>query len=88
MPKKVRSKKLRPAPKVVRETATVERVRKNMDIDVLILARARRALGASSDTETVNRALAEVARADEIVNAFDALREAGGLDDVFGHLAN
>lgn len=88
MPKKVRYKKLKPAPKMVRETVVLERVRKNMDIDVLLLANARRALGTKSDTETVNRALAEVARADEIVAAFDALKEAGGLDDVFGHLAH
>ena len=62
------------------------RVRKNMDIDAVLLASARRALGASTDTETVNRALAEVSRADEILTLVDALRDAGGLADVFGHL--
>ena len=76
-----------PAPAVREATlALPERVRKNMDIDVLLLASARRALGARSDTEAVNRALAEVSRADEITEAMDALRDAGGLEDVFRHL--
>ena len=62
------------------------RIRKNMDIDAVLLASARRALGASTDTEAVNRALAEVSRMDEILGVMDALRDAGGLMDVFGRL--
>ena len=65
-----------------------ERVRKNMDIDAGLLASARRVLGARTDTEAVNRALAEVTRADGIITAMDALRDAGGLEDVFGRLKN
>lgn len=61
-------------------------IRKNMDIDAVLLASARKALGAATDTEAVNRALAEVSRSDEILSLVDALRDAGGLDDVFGHL--
>ncbi len=64
------------------------RVRKNMDIDAVLLASARKALGAATDTETVNRALAEVSRADEILTLVDALRDAGGLEDVYGHLGS
>ncbi len=62
------------------------RVRKNMDIDAVLLASARRALGAKTDTEAVHLALAEVARTDAILEAMDGLRVAGGLDDVFGRL--
>ncbi len=61
-------------------------VRKNMDIDAMLLSSARRVLGATTDTEAVNRALAEVSRAGTIIDAVDALRDAGGLDDVFGRL--
>jgi Arc/MetJ family transcription regulator len=77
-----------PEPGMVREMLVLEppRIRKNMDIDVELLAAARRALGARTDTEAVNRALAEVARAEVIIGAMDELRLAGGLDDVLGQL--
>ena len=61
-------------------------IRKNMDIDAALLASARRVLGARTDTEAVNRALAEVSRSGAIVDAMEALRDAGGLEDVYGRL--
>jgi Arc/MetJ family transcription regulator len=85
-------KKSKPYPRpksggsVVRGAAVAPVARKNMDIDIVALAVARRVLGAPTDTETVNRALRRVARAQRIVDAFDDLRAAGGVADAFGRL--
>ena len=57
--------------------------RKNMDIDVRKLAAARGFLGASSDTETVDRALNEVVFESEVSAALDRLAALGGLDDIY-----
>jgi Arc/MetJ family transcription regulator len=63
---------------------STERVRKNMDMDATKLARAQRALGAASETETVDRALDFVLFQAEEFDALDRLTALGGLEDVFG----
>lgn len=60
--------------------------RKNMDIDVRKLAAARGFLGASTDTETVDRALDEVVFEGEVTAALDRLAALGGVDDIYGRL--
>ena len=57
--------------------------RKNMDIDVRKLAAARGFLGATSDTETVDRALNEVVFEGEVSAALDRLAALGGLEDIY-----
>ncbi|HEY5441157.1 MAG TPA: hypothetical protein VIJ90_07760 [Gemmatimonadaceae bacterium] len=57
--------------------------RKNMDIDVRKLAAARKFLGASSDTETVDLALDDIVFHGEVSSALDRLAALGGLDDIY-----
>jgi Arc/MetJ family transcription regulator len=58
-------------------------VRKNMDMDARKLAAARRILGTTTDTETVDQALDLVVYQDEVIGALDRLAEAGGLAEMF-----
>jgi Arc/MetJ family transcription regulator len=67
--------------KRVREPA---RVRKNMDMDAEKLAQAQRVLGASTETETVDKALDFVIFQGQVFSALDRLAELGGLADVYG----
>jgi Arc/MetJ family transcription regulator len=57
--------------------------RKNMDIDVRKLAAARKFLGASSDTETVDLALDDIVFYGEVSGALHRLAALGGLDDIY-----
>jgi Arc/MetJ family transcription regulator len=59
------------------------RVRKNMDMDAAKLAAAQRILGASTETETVDRALDYVVFQGEVFAALDSLAAFGGLEDPF-----
>jgi len=61
--------------------------RKNMDMDVSKLEAARQILGARTDTEAVDRALAYVISEHRELAALDALHEIGGLADVYGNAA-
>ena len=70
------------AGKRARKTART-RVRKNMDIDPVKLASARKALGTATDTETVDQALDLISFQAEVMSALDRLAAAGGLVDVF-----
>ncbi|HEX6535016.1 MAG TPA: hypothetical protein VF041_10480 [Gemmatimonadaceae bacterium] len=56
------------------------RARKNMDMDVAKLEAARRVLGTSTDTETVDQALDLVAFHGEVFDALDRLAAAGGIE--------
>jgi len=58
-------------------------VRKNMDMDARKLEAARRILGTSTDTETVDQALDLVAFHSEVFDALDRLAAAGGLVEMF-----
>jgi hypothetical protein len=62
----------------------VSRVRKNMDMDATKLAAAQRVLGASTETETIDRALDFVLFQHEVIDAIDRLTAAGGVVDVYG----
>ena len=62
----------------------VSRVRKNMDMDATKLAAAQRVLGASTETETIDRALDFVLFQHEVNDAIDRLTAAGGVVDVYG----
>lgn len=53
--------------------------RKNMDMDVTKLRRARRVLGARTETETVDRALDLVIFQADLDRAVERLAEVGGL---------
>ncbi len=55
--------------------------RKNMDMDVGKLDAARMVLGASTDTETVDRALDYVIFQGDVFAALDHLTALGGLSD-------
>jgi hypothetical protein len=44
---------------------------------------ARRALGADTETEAIDRALDLVAFGEELAKGFAAVRRSGGVDDVF-----
>ena len=57
-------------------------VRKNLHIDQRKLDVARKALGAKTETETVDAALDAIAFRNEIVEGVRRLRAAGGLKDV------
>lgn len=70
-------------PKKVSRVSEPAVARKNMDMDVRKLAEARRILGASSDTEAVDRALDAVVYQDQVFAALDRLADAGGVADVY-----
>ena len=57
--------------------------RKNMDMDVGKLERAREVLGARTETETVDRALDYVLFQSEVFAALDHLADLGGLNDPY-----
>jgi len=57
--------------------------RKNMDMDVAKLERARAVLGARTETETVDRALDYVVFQGEVFAALDHLADLGGLNDPY-----
>lgn len=71
----------KPALSAVTPGAT--RVRKNMDMDPAKLDAARAVLGATSDTETVDRALAFVAAQGRMVAALEGMAADGGLRDIY-----
>ena len=58
-------------------------VRKNVIMDQRKLDVARRALGVDTETEAIDRALDLVAFRDQLARGFAAVRESGGVDDVF-----
>ena len=58
-------------------------VRKNMVIDQRKLDEARRALGTTTETDTVDRALDLVAFRKELSRGIAAMRKSGGFEDVF-----
>ena len=58
-------------------------VRKNMVIDQRKLNEARRALGAATETDTVDQALDLVAFRKELSRGVAAIRKNGGFEDVF-----
>jgi len=74
-------------PKKVGRVSEPAVARKNMDMDVRKLAEARRILGASTDTEAVDRALDAVMYQDEVFAALDRLAEVGGVIDVYARRA-
>jgi hypothetical protein len=55
-----------------------------MDMDAEKLAEAQRVLGASTETETVDKALDFVIFQGQVFSALDRLAELGGLEDVYG----
>ncbi len=61
--------------------------RKNMDMNVDKLERARLILGARTDTETIDRALDAVIAQDAECAALDRLAAAGGIIDIFARAA-
>lgn len=73
--------------KRVRRVSEPALARKNMDMDVAKLEAARHILGASTDTETVDRALDAVILQGEVADALDRLAAAGGLTDVYARPA-
>jgi len=58
-------------------------VRKNVIMDQRKLDAARRALGVDTETEAIDRALDLVAFREEVAKGFGAVRQGGGIDDVF-----
>jgi len=58
-------------------------VRKNVVMDQRKLDAARRVLGVETDTEAIDVALDLVAFRRELVRGINAVRRAGGVDDVF-----
>lgn len=64
-------------------TPGAARVRKNMDMDPAKLEAARSVLGAASDTETVDLALAFVASQGRMMAALEGMAADGGLGDVY-----
>jgi hypothetical protein len=58
-------------------------VRKNLNIDQRKLDLARRALGAKTETETVDTALDAIAFRKELSEGVTRLRAAGGLKDIY-----
>jgi hypothetical protein len=58
-------------------------VRKNLHIDQRKLNVARKALGAKTETETVDAALDAIAFRQEISEGIRRLRSAGGLRDIY-----
>ena len=67
-------------------SGATSRVRKNMDMNQHKLNAAMRILGTSSETETVDEALDNVAFIESQIIAMRELAEAGGIDDVFGNM--
>ena len=65
-----------------RSTARSRWVRKNVVMDQRKLDVARRALGANTETEAIDRALDLVAFGEELAKGFAAVRRSGGIDDV------
>jgi hypothetical protein len=58
-------------------------VRKNLNIDQRKLDVARKALGAKTETETVDAALDAIAFRKELSEGVRRLRAAGGLKDIY-----
>jgi hypothetical protein len=58
-------------------------VRKNMIVDQRKLDEARRALGAATETDTVDQALDLVAFRTELSRGIAAMRKNGGFEDIF-----
>jgi hypothetical protein len=58
-------------------------VRKNLHIDQRKLDVARKALGAKTETETVDAALDAIAFRKELMEGLRRLRLAGGLKDIY-----
>ena len=58
-------------------------VRKNLHIDQRKLDAARKALGAKTETETVDAALDAIALRKEVSRGIQRVRAAGGLKDVY-----
>lgn len=58
-------------------------VRKNVAMDQGKLDAARRALGVTTETEAIDRALDFVAFHEELARGIAAVRRSGGVDDVF-----
>ena len=65
-----------------RSTARSVWVRKNVVMDQRKLDVARRALGADTETEAIDRALDLVAFGEELAKGFAAVRRSDGVDDV------
>jgi hypothetical protein len=59
--------------------------RKNFYLRIDTLKRAQKALGARTETEAVERALALVVFQEDALKAFRELCEKGEVEDVFGH---
>lgn len=59
------------------------RVRKNMDMDAAKLSAAQEILGARSETDAIDLALDYVLMQQEVLDAFDRLAAAGGLEDIY-----
>lgn len=59
--------------------------RKNFYLRIDTLKKAQKALGARTETETVERALEFVVFQEEALKAFRGLCEKGEVEDVFGH---
>ena len=57
--------------------------RKNMDMDVTKLRRARQLLGARTETETIDRALDLVIFQADLDRAIDRLADVGGLHEPY-----
>jgi Arc/MetJ family transcription regulator len=55
-------------------------VKKTLNIDQALLDRARRALGARTETDTVARALEAVVRREQQIRGLDALAALGPID--------
>lgn len=58
------------------------RVRKNMDMDPTKLAAVKKILGASSETEAIDRAFDEIIFEHKVSAGLDKLSKAGGLPNV------
>jgi hypothetical protein len=58
-------------------------VRKNLHIDQRKLDVARKALGAKTETETVDAALDAIAFRNELYEGVRRLRAAGGVKDIY-----
>jgi hypothetical protein len=58
-------------------------VRKNVAMDQRKLDAARRALGVATETEAIDLALDFVAFRREVADGLAAMRDAGGIEDVF-----
>jgi len=57
--------------------------RKNLNIDQAKLDRARRLLGADTETETVDRALSALLLREELIAGLREVAGTGGVEDVF-----